>query len=267
MTDHVFLDTDMFIHQHDIDDSIKSAAKAIFINTHPSAISSFSIVEFKGNYIQDLILLHRKISDSDSFRRAVARIRSTGGRRYNLMLAILISWIDENFKTRPWEESRRELMTYLDTQITVSWEEYLNSVDRIFNDIDCSRFVESPDDDGEKWTAIIPKCNENNTKCKIIKFMESFHSDLQKLVNALHSLDSSEMTKELYKIRDVAELTISGKFPWKGHTCRQVGDLIIGLQSKIGQRLISSNSKEHKQLSVPLGYNYQKFSVTEIRSK
>jgi hypothetical protein len=182
------------------------------------------------------------------------------------MLSILISWID-NFCPRPWEEARRQLLTYLDAQITVSWEEFLNSVDRIFNDIDCSRSSENPDDDGEKWTATIPHCNKDNTKCKIIKFMESFHSDLKKLVDGLYALDSSLMTKELYKIRDVAEHTINSKFPWEGNTCRQVGDLIIGLQSKIGQKLISSNSKEHSQLCVPLGYTFQEFPVAKIRSK
>lgn len=264
---HVFLDTDLFIHRLDIDDSINSAAKDIFANNHPSAISSFSLVEFKGSYIHDLILLHRKISDSDSFKRAVARIRSTGGRRANLMLAILISWINDNFLPRPWAEARRELLTYLDAQIAASWEEFLNSVDRIYNDIDCSRSAENPDDDGEKWNAAIPNCNENNTKCKIIEFMESFHADLQKLVNKLNDLDSSLMTKELYRIRKVVEQTINSKFPWEGKTCRQVGDLLIGLQSKMGQKLISSNYKEHSQLCVPLGYVFQEFPVAKIRSK
>ena len=262
---HTFIDTDLFIHRLDTDEAIKSAAQYVFDNNHPSAMASFSLVEFKGNYIQDLILLHRKISDSDSLKRAYSRIRSTGGHRAQLMLTILISWIND-FSQHPWSEARRELLTYLDTQIIISWEEFKRSVDLICDDLSCVRASENPDDDGEKWT-VIHNCNENNTKCKIIEFMESFRTDLVKLIDKLNNLDSSLMTKELYKIRKVAGQTISKEFPWQENTCRQVGDLLIGLQSKIGQKLISSNYKEHSQLCGPLGYSFEEFPIAKIRSK
>lgn len=263
---HTFIDTDLFIHRLDIDDPVKLAAQAIFDNHHPSAMSSFSLVEFKGNYIQDLILLHKKILDSENLKTAGAKIRSTGGRRSWLMLAILFSWVND-FSPHPWSEARRELLTYLDAQIIISWEEFKQSVDLIYDDIFCSRASENPEDDGEKWNAVIHNCNENNTKCKIIEFMESFRSDLIKLVDKLNDLDNPLMTDELYRIREVAQQTISEKFPWQRNICRRVGDLLIGLQSKMGQKLISSNYKEHSQLCGPLGYSFQEFPLAKIRSK
>ncbi|MBI4632266.1 MAG: hypothetical protein HY742_00010 [Deltaproteobacteria bacterium] len=143
----------------------------------------------------------------------------------------------------------------------------MNSIDRIYDDFNCSRATEYPDDDGEKWNVAIPSCNKDNTTCKITEFMGSFHTNLKMLVDELNNLNPSLMTKELYRIRKVAEQTINNQFPWEGKTCRQVGDLLIGLQSKVGQKLISSNYKEHSQICVPLEYVFQEFPVAKIRSK
>jgi len=82
-------------------------------------------------------------------------------------------------------------------------------------------------------------------------------------------MDPEELTTELSKIRDILEETISddGRFPWIGYNCRRVGDLLIGLQSKSGRELLSSNYKEHGVLCGPLGYSFREFPVAAIRSK
>ena len=74
-SNHTFFDTDLNIYRLDFDPPVRAAANAMFENNHPTAISAFSLVELKGNYIQNLILLHRKISNADSFERAVAKVR------------------------------------------------------------------------------------------------------------------------------------------------------------------------------------------------
>ena len=50
-------DTDMHIHRLSIDKPVRENAKIEFLNNRPTAISEFTIVEFKGNYIACLILL------------------------------------------------------------------------------------------------------------------------------------------------------------------------------------------------------------------
>lgn|GEM_PF-5195660 len=50
---YTFLDTD--IHRLDFDPPVRTAAEAVFETNHPTAISAFSLVELKGNYIQNLI--------------------------------------------------------------------------------------------------------------------------------------------------------------------------------------------------------------------
>jgi hypothetical protein len=97
--------------------------------------------------------------------------------------------------------------------------------------------------------------------------MKAHIDDLQRLIETLAVLDATLMTQELRRIRDVAAQTIKNKYPWKGNTCRLVGDLLIGLQSKSGKVLISSNYKEHAQTSTALGYTFKEFPVSSIRSK
>lgn len=262
-----FIDTDIFIHRLDFDSALSGAATQIFDQSHPSAMSSFSLLELKGNYISDLVLLQRKIIESDSFTNAFAKIRRVGGRKFELMFAMLINWIS-NFSPHPWVEARRQLLTDLDGQIGMMWEYFKNSVDQVFDDIKCSRAHEEPEDDGTRWITTIPHCNESNTKCVILEFMRLYNHELQNLVDCLDALDHSLMTEELRKIREVVKRTIiDDRFPWEGRTCRQVADLIIGLQSKSGEKLISSNKKEHGQLHIPLGYTFEHFNMVEKRSK
>jgi hypothetical protein len=265
---HTFLDTDLHIHRLAVDPSVKAAALTVFETNHPTAMSALSLVELKGNYIQDLILIHRKISDAESFERACGKILNTGGKRCSLMMAQLINLLGGiDYKINPWLEARRQLLTYLDAQIELSWEEFRSNVDDIFDDFECTRATEPPTDDGERWSASIPRCTETNTTCKVANYMKAHIDDLKRLFETLRMLDTRLMTQELKRIRNVAAEAIKGKYPWKGNTCRLIADLLIGLQSKSGKVLISSNYREHAQMCTPLGYTFKEFPISSIRSK
>ena len=266
MTKHNFIDTDIFIHKLNPDPKLNLAAKTVFENNRPCAMSSFSLVELKGNYISDLILLHRKIFDSESLEVAYAKITRTGGRKSALMFAMLISWIS-NFSPHPWNEKKEELLSYLDGQISVAWESFKKNVDEIYDDIKCSRSTEAPEDDGEKWSATIPHCRKDNTKCIITSFIKQYNQELVSLINHVNNLDSHDRTQELLRIKNIAEISINNKFPWEGNTCRQVADLLIGLQSKVGHKLISSNFREHSQLHIPLNYQFEHFNLVKERTQ
>ena len=118
---HTFLDTDLHIHRLAIDLSVRAAACSVFETNHPTAMSAFSLVELKGSYIQDLILVHRKILNADSFERGFAKILNSGGRRCFLMAAQLINLLGGvGYEISPWSEARQQLLTYLDAQIEIS---------------------------------------------------------------------------------------------------------------------------------------------------
>ena len=265
---YTFLDTDLNIHRLDFDPAIKTAAETVFKNNRPTAMSAFSLVELKGNYIQYLILLHRKISDADSFERAAAKVRNTGGRRCFLMLAQLINLLGgTHYPINPWPEAQRQLLTFLDAQIAASWEEFRNSIDRIFDDFECTRATEPPTDDGERWSAVIPYCTKINTRCTVVGYIARHIDNLKRLLIALTSLNPPELTEELRRIREITAKSIKNTYPWEGTTCRSVGDLLIALQCTSGKLLISSNYKEHAQMATPLGYIFKEFPLTSIRSK
>lgn len=140
LSKEIFFDTDMYIHSIGVDPVIRSEAKNEFIFNRPSAMSEFSLVEFKGNYIACLILLRRKICDSDTFENAAARIINAGGRKSKLMLGQLLKWLGGvDFSIKPWENAKNVLITFIDSQIELSWESLKRCVDEIHNDIGCDR--------------------------------------------------------------------------------------------------------------------------------
>ena len=264
-----FFDTDMHIHKLSPDPSVRQCAEKEFLDNKPSAMSEFSIVEFKGSYIGCLILLRRKIADSDSLESAYSRISNSGGRKAGMMLAQLFKWLGGiNFPVNPWEKAQNILLTYLDSQIEIVWQIFLSSVDEINRQFNCTRATEEPEDNNGKWTATIPKCRQSNTNCKINKFILSFAKEIEDLNKTLNNLPLELRTKELQRIREISQKLIETKrYPWQGITCRQNGDLLIGLGSKMGIGLISSNYKEHSILSRSLGYKFKHFQVSEVRSK
>ena len=268
-TNATFFDTDMHIHKLSPDLPVRECAKKEFLDNKPSAMSEFSLVEFKGSYIACLILLRRKIGDSDSLESAYSRINNSGGRKAGMMLAQLFKWLGgTDFPVNPWDKAKNILLTHLDSQIEIVWEKFLSSVDKIERQFNCTRANEEPQDNNGKWSATIPKCRSNNTKCKINKFITSYYKEIENLNTNLHNMPLEWKTNELERIHKISQQIIEKhEFPWQGITCRQNGDLLIGLESKFGIGLISSNYKEHGILSKSLGYSFKHFEVSKIRSK
>lgn len=264
-----FFDTDMHIHKLSLDLPVNKFAKKEFSDNKPSAMSEFVLVEFKGNYIACLILLRRKIKTSDSFESACSRIQNSGKRKATLMLAQLVKFVGGiDFPVKQWNKAQNILLTYLDSQIEIVWEQFLRSVDKIERQFNCTRASEVPQDNEGNWSAPIPKCRNDNTNCRIQKFIDSHIKEIEKLNSDLNNLPPGKKTKELEKIHKISKQIIDKKkYLWQGTTCRQNGDLLIGLASKLGVGLISSNYKEHSILSKSLGYNFKHFDVVKIRSK
>jgi hypothetical protein len=262
--DYSLFDTDMFHFRLSPHPELNKAARQAFDDTARCAMSSFSLVELKGSYIANLILLYKKVHDSDSLGQTYARIDRSGGRKSKVMFAQLISWLGGiEFAPNPWEEARSELLTHISAQISNSWEAFKDAVDVVLDDINCNRAAEPPTESGTAWRATIVKCRESNTNCNILNFLNKYSDALIKLIGVLNELDGEDKTQELHRIKGVADTIIrtNKKFQWQNGTCRRVGDLIIGLQSKIGKELISSNIKEHAHLHEPLGYDFKRFDV------
>ena len=79
------LDTDIQIHRLGIDGGLRTAAEDKRKSRAPVAVTAYSLLEFKGNYIADLILLQRKIRDSLEMEEVFARVQASGGRKQTLM--------------------------------------------------------------------------------------------------------------------------------------------------------------------------------------
>jgi len=268
--DITLFDTDMFLNHASPDEKIKSASATYFLENQPTGICSFSLVELKGNYLQDLALLYKKLSTSDNFKEAVVKVQNTGGRKATLMLGQLIECVGGiNYQINPWAEAKRELLSLVDSQIASSLDEFREMADFFLDDLHCDRARELPEDEEGTWKVSIPHCKKNNTNCKIQHFMNEYFEQLKKLVfNLSNSGKSSEFSTEIRKMLSVAQETLQKHyFPYEGRTCRAVGDLIIGLHGIKTRALISSNYKEHDILCESLDYKFFKFPVSSIRSK
>jgi hypothetical protein len=260
-------DTDMLLHSLSLDVAVRGSVENTRAESAPIAVSAFSQVELKGNYIQDLLLLRRKINDSDSLPNCVARIIATGGRRLARMFAQLAQLQSEaDLSPGNWSTLKNKLVLLLDGQVPIVWNSVATSLGRIIDDFECDRAAEPPQVVGRDWTAIIPRCTVNNTTCSIVAFFDKHAKSLEKLDEALESLGVAK-TAELERIHSVVKSTrLSGRYPWEGRTCRRIGDLLIGLQSKAGKGLISSNKAEHMAISEGAEYEFREFPIAKIRS-
>ena len=260
-------DTDMLLHSLSLDDAVRAEVENTREGSAPIAVSAFSQVELKGNYIQDLLLLRRKIDDSDSQPNCVARIIATGGRRLARMFAQLAQLQSEaDLAPGNWSTLKCMLVVLLDGQVPIVWNSVATSLGQIVDDFECDRAAEPPQVVGQDWTAIIPKCAVYNTTCSIVAFFDTHAKSLEKLDEVLESLGAAK-TAELERIHSVIKSTrLSGRYPWEGKTCRRIADLLIGLQSKAGKGLISSNKAEHTALSEGADYEFREFPIAKIRA-
>jgi len=262
-------DTDMHIHRISCDRNVRHAAEQEFLSSKPSAICSFSLLELKGNYIQDLILLRNKTGASDDFESMASRIMNSGGRRCMLMLSQLIRIIGKDvLPVYDWDKTQNILLTHIDAQIAISWNEFKGSVDEVVDLFNCTRAKEEPSLLKNSWKASIPRCNINNCQCTINSNIISRLPLLKQYLTFYEGLESSSKTNELDTIADIISKTVyANKFPWTEGACRKVGDLLIALHAIDFKEFLSSNYKEHSQLSKALNYEFRKFDVASIRLK
>lgn len=249
------LDTDIQIHRLGIDAGLRAAAEEKRQTRRPVAVSAYSLLEFKGNYVADLILLRRKVVDSGDVKQVFARVNASGGRRCTLMLAQLVKMLaDAGFAfDGPWGPVQGRILTLLDAEVVQSWAWFRASVDRFVDDLDCTRAGEAPRMERGHWVSQRPDCIRENTKCRVRQLMKDNEARLRALVSALRSSQSS--TEELEKIATVLERTlVTMEFPWQGRTCQGVGDLLIALHAPPRQGLVTSNRAEHEVMARALGY-------------
>jgi hypothetical protein len=249
------LDTDIQIHRIGLDPEMRTAAEEKRKARQPAAVSAYSLLEFKGNYIADLILVRRKVADSADIQQVFSRVLSTGGRKCTLMLVQLVKALGDmgfDFKAS-WGPAQGILVTMLDAEVASAWVWFKASVDRFVDDLNCTRAAEAPSVERGHWISQRPECKKENTRCSVVQLMKENEAKLRALLAALRA--TGELTKELEKIAAVLERTLAKmEFPWAGTTCQKVGDLLIGLHASPRQGLVTSNRAEHGSLGTPLGY-------------
>jgi hypothetical protein len=262
-------DTDILLNQNSIDPKVRNASERLYRYNKPAALSSFSKVEFKGNYIQSLVLLRTKTKDSNSLEEVYLRIKNNvsaynKGRKTDLMLAELIRIIgglDFAIKSS-WLILQSCIIAEIDARIRFEWDR-IDKAFQISNSFNCTRANEPPQTKNNEWDTSIPRCTTNNTLCTINKFVLKYKQNLVKFLAEYTATPEERKTEELMRIYEVIE----NAFPWQGKTCRQVGDFLIGLQSKNHKELISSNKKEHLVMRFLLEYNYKEFPISEHKTK
>ncbi len=261
------VDTDIQIQRRIGDPAVRQAAEDFCGERTPLAGCEFSLVEFKGSYIQDLLLLRYKIYDSDSIEEALHRIINSSDRKRGRMLAHIAKMIELDLSA-PWSGVKGILLATIDAQIVIAWDDFASGLSEITRDFKCTRAEEAPGARGKGWNATIPLCRPENTRCTITNFMSSRLPVLEEVSTVIDGLQPEERTKELARIQEVAQKTISTKtYPWQGRTCRSVGDLLISLQSASHEALLTSNAKEHVPLSQAVGNEVEVFPVAEHKIK
>lgn len=263
------LDTDIQIHRLAIDSGLRTAAEAKRVARTPVAVTAYSLLEFKGNYIADLILLQRKVKDSADIEEVFARVAASGNRKHALMVAQLVKLaraIGFNFAApvSDWPQAQGAMLTLIDGEITSVWHWFKSSVDRFVDDLDCTRATEHPFQDRGGWVNERPHCTTKNTKCRIVQLFKDNDVALRALLAALKS--AGAITKELTDIVEVLEAAAKlGSVQWEGRTCRAIGDLLIGLHAPPRQGLVTSNSAEHSSIAPALQYNVDLLTVGGTR--
>lgn len=260
-------DTDMLIHRNDLDGAVASGARAIEAELGPVSIAGFSKVEFKGNEVQSLVLLRNKVKGSDDFSSAVSRIRNTGGRKAALMLSEFLRFLGgTSLAVNPWPPLQSKLLVVIEGQILALWHE-ISSFDT-FDGLNCTRAKEKPrlTLTGE-CDVQIPKCTKTNVSCDIDGFLDSHRVRLESLRQHLRTMPTDLLTDELERVGKAIDEALAGGLAWGGSRCRSIGDLLIGLEATKAKGLVTSNYKEHTQLSAALGYRLKLFPIADVRRK
>ena len=246
----------------------KNKVKKILSNYEKSFTSNYSKMEFKKGFLQNLIYLHGKVSNSKSLAdvyEAISKLSSTPKRNllgtvlealhtfYRYSPKVKVSDIHKKYGDITPEEYQKEMIeSFLNLLIQRSWTKFDNLVDEMINPTKCFVDIQPPEKKNNIFNNKNRTCDKSMKECEIRKFFNDNYEIFSKILQKLKEIDDPDTetknrTKSLKTILRVPKRSVIEKDCWK------CGDAIMSVEAPEDSDIFNNNQKHFTPICEAIG--------------
>lgn len=250
-----FLDTTAQFNRHSVEIEPREEIEHLLSLARITASSTYARLEFKMSFIQDLVYLHGKLRQFQSFRLLyshLAKLPPVQGRKLRRVMTHLARFWQDIAST---DADRIDaILLSIEKMAPSIWRWFTESVDHLADGTGCVRSTEPPRLHRGHLEVTLKRCRPDRIRCRIHKFFDENRGLFQGMIHEVRSLTEEEKSKELKALEQIASMAVQDSTVLcDDRMCRRIGDALIGVDSKTFPALVSSNSKEFAVICKAVG--------------
>lgn len=260
----LFLDTSILIsrkgeNSNEITKINKFIKEYNFIST-----SSYTRLEFKQSYIEDLVYIHNILVNKCSYSELLFRQGGLGGHRgHARKISNISTALGGFFKpannfysgSKDDRDLAEKIALYLELIIENSWETFEDSVDHLSDSTKCIRSKEPPKKKKFVFDNKIKRCKSEKIHCKLNEFFEKKRRDFVAIRDYINKLSDSEKKNppELNKIVLTIEEGLGNSDNLCNTAqCRRLGDALVAVEAIHFKELYTKDVDQAKVVCKPI---------------
>lgn len=243
----LFLDTSAQFNRQSLDREVRRQIEDLVGTARIVGSSTFSRLEFKLSFLQDLAYLHGKLRRLRSIPAVLADLSRLPTPYHDRKLRRTLGHLARFYKDVPGGDAATvdAMVLYIETAALTFWDWFDESVDYLTDGTGCVRSKEGPRFVRGHLDVTHKACRPTEIRCRIHKFFAENKSSFDQIAAEIDGLPDRERTRELATIREIVGRAVADPTVLcDDRQCRRIGDAIIGVDGEGFPAIASSNLRE-----------------------
>jgi hypothetical protein len=243
----LFLDTSAQFNRQSLDGEVRQEIEELVGAARITASSTYSKLEFKLSFLQDLAYLHGKLRRFRSIPAVYAELSRLPSPYHDRKLRRTLAHLARFHQDLPGGDAARvdAMLLSIEAAASALWDWFDESVDYLTDGTGCVRSKEGPRFTRGHVDVTHKECRPSEIRCRIHRFFTENESSFGKIAVGIDALPDEEKTRELTVIREIIGRAVADPTVLcDNRRCRRLGDAIIGVDGKGFPAIASSNLRE-----------------------
>ena len=243
----LFLDTSAHFNRQSLNPQVRQQIEDLVASAPITASSTYSKLEFKLSFLQDLAYLHGKLRNYRSIPAVFAHLSRLPSPYHDRKLRGALAHLARFYQDVPGGDQATVdaiLLSIENTALTF-WDWFDESVDYLTDGTGCVRSKEGPRFIRGLLDVTHRACRVTDVRCRIHKFFAENKTSFEKVAAEIDALPDADKTNELKAIRQIVGRAVADPTVLcDDRICRRFADALIGVDGKGFPAIASSNLRE-----------------------
>ena len=250
----LFLDTTAHFNRQSTRQEVREEIERLVSSVQITGTSTYSRLEFKRSFVQDLAYLHGKLREFGSLGAVFDHLSRLQPQQHRKLSRVLVH-LGKFYQHAPGgeRETVEAILLAIEANALTVMEWFDEGVDYVADGTGCVRSKDVPRLIRGHLDVAVKNCRVEDVRCRIHRFFEENRLAFGRITAEIDSLQDVDRTEELVATRQIIrQALINPGMLCDDRVCRRLGDALIAVDSKGFPSIASSNLREFRVLCAAL---------------